>query len=132
GAGAPRLGVSGEVRAAGGIVRRRVDGCVETVLVHRPRYDDWSFPKGKLLDDETFEDAALREVREETGLRCRLDEELASQRYRDASGSPKLVRYWSMRVEDGSELRPTREVDEARWLALAEAREALTLERDRE
>jgi 8-oxo-(d)GTP phosphatase len=121
-----------EVRAAGGIVRRRVEGRVETVLVHRPRYDDWSFPKGKLLDGESFEDAALREVREETGLRCRIGAELPTARYRDASGSPKVVRYWSMDLEDAWNLRPTREVDEARWLGLAEARSALTIERDRE
>jgi phosphohistidine phosphatase SixA/8-oxo-dGTP pyrophosphatase MutT (NUDIX family) len=124
--------MSDEVRAAGGIVRRRVDGRVETVLVHRPRYDDWSFPKGKLLDGESFEEAALREVEEETGLRCRIGDELPSARYRDASGSPKVVRYWSMDVEDGWDLRPTMEVDEARWLGLREARAALTIERDRE
>jgi 8-oxo-dGTP diphosphatase len=124
--------MTGEVRAAGGIVRRRFEGRVETVLIHRPRYDDWSFPKGKLLDGESFEEAALREVREETGLRCRIGVELPTSRYRDASGSPKVVRYWSMDVEDGWELRPTLEVDEARWLGLAEARAALTIDRDRE
>jgi 8-oxo-(d)GTP phosphatase len=124
--------MTAEVRAAGGVVRRRVDGRVETVLVHRPRYDDWSLPKGKLLDGESFEDAALREVMEETGLRCRIGVELPTTRYRDASGSPKVVRYWSMDLEDGSDLRPSLEVDDARWLSLPEARTSLSIERDRD
>ena len=71
-------------------------------------------------------------MREETGLRCRIDVELPSARYLDASGNPKVVRYWSMDVVDGWDLRPTLEVDEARWLGLAEARTALTIHRDRE
>ena len=124
--------MTAEVRAAGGVVRRRVDGRTETVLVHRPRYDDWSLPKGKLHDGESFEEAALREVREETGLRCRIGVELPTARYRDASGSPKVVRYWSMEVEDGTALRPSLEVDDARWLSLQEARTALSIERDRD
>ena len=78
-----------EVRAAGGVVER--DGRV--AVVHRPKYDDWSLPKGKLEDDESFEAAALREVREETGLACTLGAELGSTRYRDPKGRPKVVRY---------------------------------------
>ena len=121
-----------EVRAAGGVVRRRVDGQVLTVLVHRPRYDDWTFPKGKLLEGESFEEAALREVLEETSLECRIDAELPSLRYIDQAGRPKVVRYWSMEALDGSELHPTDEVDEARWFTLAEARKMLSYDRDRE
>lgn len=121
-----------EVRAAGGVVRRRVDGRVLTVLVHRPRYDDWTFPKGKLLEGESFEQAAVREVREETGLECRIDGELPSLRYHDQDGRPKVVRYWSMDVLDGGDLHPTDEVDEARWLSLGEARTMLSYDRDRE
>ena len=71
----------------------------QVCLVHRPRYDDWTLPKGKLDRGESFEDAALREVWEETGLRCRLGEELEPARYRDHKGRPKLVRYWAMEVE---------------------------------
>jgi 8-oxo-(d)GTP phosphatase len=123
--------VTGEVRAAGGVVRRRVDGQVHTVIVHRPRYDDWSLPKGKLLDGESFEDAAIREVREETGLGCRIDGELPPSRYRDQHGRPKVVRYWSMEAVDGHDLHPTDEVDEARWLTIPEARDVLTYDRDR-
>jgi broad specificity phosphatase PhoE/8-oxo-dGTP pyrophosphatase MutT (NUDIX family) len=120
-----------EVRAAGGVVRCRVDGQIHTVLVHRPRYDDWSFPKGKLLEGESFEEAAEREVLEETGLECRIDVELPPSRYVDQQGRPKLVRYWSMEALDGRDLRPTQEVDEARWFPLAEARDVLTYDRDR-
>jgi len=125
------LDVTSEVRAAGGVVCCRVDGQVQTVLVHRPRYDDWSFPKGKLLEGESFEEAAEREVLEETGLDCRLDVELPPSRYVDQHGVPKIVRYWSMKPLDGLDLHPTNEVDEARWFTIAKAREVLTYDRDR-
>lgn len=125
------LDVTSEVRAAGGVVRRRVDGQVHTVLVHRPRYDDWSLPKGKLLDGESFEEAATREVREETGLECRIDGELPPSRYLVQQGIPKVVRYWSMEALDGHDLHPTDEVDEARWFPISEARAVLTHDRDR-
>jgi len=118
----------GEVRAAGGLVVR--DGLV--CLVHRPRYDDWSLPKGKLDPGEGFEQAALREVEEETGLRCRLRGELPEVRYTDARGRPKLVRYWVMDVVDDSGFSPNDEVDELRWAPLAEAARLLSYERDRE
>lgn len=120
-----------EVRAAGGVVRCREDGQVRTVLVHRPRYDDWSLPKGKLLDGESFEEAATREVREETGLECRIDGELPTSRYTDQHGAPKVVRYWLMEVLDGHDLHPTDEVDEARWFTISEARDVLTYDRER-
>lgn len=123
--------MTSEVRAAGGVVRCRVDGQVLTVLVHRPRYDDWSLPKGKLLEGESFEEAATREVREETGLGCRIGVELPPSRYVDQHGVPKLVRYWSMESLDGLDLHPTDEVDEARWFTISEARDVLTYDRDR-
>ena len=94
-------------------------------------YDDWSLPKGKLADGEDWEQAALREVQEETGLRCRLGPELPSARYDDHRGRPKLVRYWVMHAEDG-DFRPTEEVDELRWLAADDAVELATYEHDRE
>jgi len=118
-----------EVRAAGGVVRRRGESGDEIVLVHRPAYDDWSFPKGKLEDGEHEEDAALREVEEETGLRCRLERELATTRYRDARGRSKTVRYWLMEPVSG-DVAADNEVDEARFVPLEEARALLTYQRD--
>jgi 8-oxo-dGTP pyrophosphatase MutT (NUDIX family) len=117
------------VRAAGGVVAREAGGALEVVLVHRPKYDDWTLPKGKAEDWESDEECALREVEEETGLVCELVEELHGASYHDASGRPKVVRYWLMRAVSGS-LRPTLEVDDARWLRVADAEEELTYERD--
>jgi 8-oxo-dGTP diphosphatase len=116
-----------EVEAAGGAVLR--DGRV--AVVHRPKYDDWSLPKGKLDRGESFEEAAVREVEEETGLRCELGAELPSTRYQDSKGRPKVVRYWQMTPVEG-EFRPTGEVDELRWLEPPEAARLLTYDRDRE
>jgi 8-oxo-dGTP pyrophosphatase MutT (NUDIX family) len=117
------------VRAAGGVVIREGDGTPEVVLVHRPKYDDWTLPKGKAEPGETDEECALREVEEETGLVCELVHELDSSSYVDSSGRPKLVRYWLMRPLPG-ELRAAREIDAARWLALADAEEQLSYARD--
>jgi 8-oxo-dGTP diphosphatase len=117
-----------EVGAAGGVV---LDGDDRVLAVHRPRYDDWSLPKGKLDPGETWEEAALREVREETGLECDLGEELSSTRYHDRKGRSKLVRYWLMDPV-GGEFAPNDEVDELRWLTPAEAVALLTYPRDKE
>ncbi len=121
-----------EVKAAGGVVRRDGPRGVEILLVHRPRYDDWSLPKGKLDPDETFEAAALREVEEETGVRAALREELPPIRYRDAKGREKLVRYWVMDVVDEGRFAPNDEVDEIRWLAPGVASDLLSYLRDAE
>lgn len=120
------------VQAAGGVVVRRTDdGALVVALIHRPNYLDWSLPKGKLLPGETHEEAALREVQEETGLACRLGEDLGEVRYRDRRGRPKSVRYWVMRPV-GGEFRPNDEVDEVRWLTIPEALRLLTYPRDRQ
>jgi 8-oxo-dGTP pyrophosphatase MutT (NUDIX family) len=120
------------VHAAGGVIRRTgAAGGLEVAVVHRPKYHDWTLPKGKLESDETHEQAALREVEEETGLRCRLERELASISYVDPKGRPKTVRYWEMSVVSG-EFRPNREVDELRWVSLEEAADCLTHRRDRD
>jgi 8-oxo-dGTP diphosphatase len=116
-----------EVEAAGGVVVR--DGRV--AVVHRPKYDDWTLPKGKLDPGEGFEEAALREVEEETGLRAELGPELPPTRYRDSKGRPKVVRYWRMTSVEG-EFQPTDEVDELRWLEPEEATRLLSYDRDRE
>jgi 8-oxo-dGTP pyrophosphatase MutT (NUDIX family) len=120
-----------EVKASGGVVWRRGERGIEVALVHRPRYDDWSFPKGKLDTGESWEDAALREVEEEIGLRCRLGHELPPTSYRDPKGRAKVVRYWMMEPLDG-EFAPSREVDEVRWLTPADAGRLLSYEHDRE
>jgi 8-oxo-dGTP diphosphatase len=114
------------VRAAGGVVRR--DGLV--LLVHRAEYDDWSLPKGKLVDGESWEDGALREVEEETGLRCELGEEAGRTRYVDSRGRNKEVRYFLMTSDD--EAGAQNEIDEVRWATPEEAHGLLSYARDRD
>jgi 8-oxo-dGTP diphosphatase len=120
-----------QAKAAGGLVVRGAPGEEEVAIVHRPRYDDWSLPKGKLKRWEGWKRAALREVAEETGLRCEALEELPPARYVDRKGRRKLVRFWLMRPVGGS-FEPSREVDELRWVTPAEALELLDYEHDRE
>ena len=122
-------GEDGVVRAAGGVVVRE-DGLV--LLVHRPKYDDWTFPKGKADPGERDEDCALREVREETGLACVLEDELPQTRYVDSRGRPKRVRWWRMRPVGGVAFEATPEVDELRWLEPGEVAALLSYERDLE
>ena len=117
-----------EVRAGGGIVRRP-DGTV--LLVHRPRYDDWSFPKGKCDAGESFLEAAVAEVVEETGLEVHAGDPVGEVRYVDHKGRPKVVRYWAMAPVGGAFV-PNDEVDEVAWLAPAEARTRLSYPHDRD
>jgi 8-oxo-dGTP diphosphatase len=119
------------VQAAGGLLIRRQDGKLEIALVHRPIHQDWSYPKGKLDDGETFEDAARREVFEETGFVCRLLRFIGHTEYLDRKGRPKVVAYWVMSLEAGA-FEPNEEVDELRWLDIAAAGLQLTYERDRD
>jgi 8-oxo-dGTP pyrophosphatase MutT (NUDIX family) len=120
------------VRAAGGLVlRRRPGGPVEIALVHRPAQDDWSLPKGKLDEGEAPEAAALREVEEETGLRCEIVRPCGRIAYVDRRGRDKVVDYWVMRPLSGR-FRPSREVDELRWLPVEDARRLLSYPTDRQ
>jgi 8-oxo-dGTP diphosphatase len=112
------------------VIRRRA-GQLEIAAVHRPLQEDWSFPKGKLDEGETFEIAAQREVLEETGLVCRLVRFIGHTEYVDRKGRPKVVAYWIMVAESGS-FMVNDEVDELRWLTLPTASALLSYERDRE
>lgn len=99
--------------------------------MHRPRYEDWTLPKGKLEPGEDSATAARREVAEETGLECELGVELSSTSYVDQKGRPKIVRYWEMTVRAG-DFVPNDEVDRLEWLLVDRAIDRLTHERDRE
>ena len=121
------------VRAAGGVVWRLPDvGPPQILVVHRPRYDDWSLPKGKCDGDESDAACALREVEEETGYTCRLGAELPPTRYLDNKGRPKTVRYWAMEPVAGEgSFTPNAEIDEIRWLPIPEAVKLLSYDHDR-
>ncbi len=87
----------------------------QVLVVHRPRYDDWSLPKGKLERGESWEDGALREIEEETGFVCELGEAVEDVFYQDHKGRRKQVRYFHMRPVSG-QFTPSDEVDELAWL----------------
>src|SRR6202158_3715791 len=119
------------VRAAGGVVRRNGSrGAIRVAVVHRPGYDDWSFPKGKVDRGETLEETALREVEEETGLRCKLLSPLACTAYADHKGRDKVACYWLMDVVSGR-FRAGSEIDEVRWVTIDDALALLSYRRDR-
>ncbi len=119
------------VDAAGGVVWRRGAHGLEVLLIHRPGYDDWTFPKGKSEPgDADIEHTALREVLEETGYRCVSGHEIARTEYIDRKGRPKRVTYWEMRAVEGTFV-PNDEVDGTRWLGLAAAGARLSFDRDR-
>lgn len=118
-----------DIVACGALVRRHIDGTSEVLVVHRPRYDDWSFPKGKLDAGETIEECAIREVMEETGFDVILGERLDDVHYVDRKGRLKVVHYWRATVAGGSFVAND-EVDEVRWLDVATAASLLTYDRD--
>ena len=113
----------------GGLVWKETDRGLQILLVHRPRYDDWSLPKGLPLPGESSEQTALREVHEETGLRCRLGRPIGDKTYLLPDGSTKTCHYWAMVAVSG-EFHPNREVDAVQWVELARAAEVLTYESD--
>jgi 8-oxo-dGTP pyrophosphatase MutT (NUDIX family) len=125
------VNATGIVRAAGGVVVRG-DGEPSVLVVHRPKYDDWSLPKGKLEPGETDEAAAIREVGEETGLDVVLLGEVGRVRYRDPRGREKVVVYFSMEPVGVSRFEPGDEVDEVRWVPVDGAADVLTYPHDAE
>jgi 8-oxo-dGTP pyrophosphatase MutT (NUDIX family) len=117
------------VRAAGGLVWRMSNGVQQVLLVHRPHYDDWSFPKGKHDLNETDLECAVREVVEETGLSVKVGDALPTVEYVDHKGRDKTVAYWAMTVAEGSNdeaFVANDEVDEIRWLDVDTALKILT------
>ncbi|KRE97239.1 hypothetical protein ASG76_00460 [Nocardioides sp. Soil774] len=125
-----------DVRAAGAVVTRKGGRAQwEVLLVHRPKYDDWSFPKGKLDPGEHVVTAAVREVAEETGLDVRLGPALGRQRYLQSNGRWKTVDYWTARVlgsDDVSGYRPNAEIDAVEWVPWHDAERRLTYPYDRD
>jgi len=123
-------GMTDMIRAAGAVVWRGDETDPEVALVHRPKYDDWSFPKGKLKPGEHMIAGALREVREETGLDVVFGRSLPPSHYLK-DGRLKRVDYWAARASGpGGEIITVDEVDEVVWLPLNEARRRLTYEWD--
>lgn len=129
-----------QVRAGGGLVWRGIGAgagaganvelsAVQILVVHRPRYDDWTLPKGKCDPGESYRDCALREVEEETGFVCELGDELPDVRYVDHKGRTKRVRYWVMQV-NGGEFAANDEVDDVEWLPAADVAQRLSYRHD--
>ncbi|MBL8925479.1 MAG: NUDIX hydrolase [Pseudonocardia sp.] len=117
--------------AAGGVLFRSLEHGVEVATVHRPRYDDWSLPKGKLEPGESLAAAAVRELQEETGVRARLGPWLRDVSYAVANGR-KFVRFWSAEALTSADFTPNHEVDELRWVSPATAADLLSHDHDRD
>ena len=122
------------VVAAGALLWRRENGVLKVLVIHRARYDDWSWPKGKLDRDESISEAAIREIREETGLRVSLGVKLFELEYKIEDGNRKVVHYWAAQVTDKAITQqnfvPDEEVSALEWLTVAEARKRLTYKHD--
>jgi len=113
------------IEAGGGVIVDMTKGKPRYLLIHRPRYDDWSLPKGKLNAGEKHRDAALREVKEETGLLCEIVAKLSPVNYITPNGNPKRVKYWLMAALSGSFVRND-EVDAVTWVKRSQAMSLLT------
>jgi 8-oxo-dGTP diphosphatase len=126
--------VAATVYAAGAVLWRVEKGNLKVAVVHRSRYNDWSFAKGKVDKGETLAQTAVREIREETGLKVRLGIKLTTSKYSLPNGTPKEVHYWAARVTDkalaSSTFKPDEEVASVEWLTPAEARKLFSYEFD--
>ena len=120
------------VRAAGGVLQRRIRNQNCVLVVHRPAYDDWSLPKGKADGDETDEQTAIREVHEETGHECKLGTAITTSHYVDRKGRPKRVRWYRMESLTDHGFEPNDEIDEIRWVPFQEALVLLSYDRERD
>lgn len=122
--------------AAGAVLWREVEGKLLVAVIHRARYDDWSFPKGKQDPGECLPETAVREIREETGLKIKLGVRLKVVRYFVGDNIPKEVHYWAARVSDSalakSKFEPSEEVAEVTWKTPEDARRVLTYEFDQQ
>ena len=125
-----------EVLAAGAVLWRIEKGKLKVAVIHRSRYDDWSFPKGKVDEGELIAQTAVREIREETGLKVRLGQKLSTSRYELTNGKQKEVHYWAAKVTDkalrNSTFKPDEEVASVDWMTTAEARLKFSYEFDRQ
>jgi 8-oxo-dGTP pyrophosphatase MutT (NUDIX family) len=117
------------IRAAGGVVLRERKNGVQVLAVHRPKYGDWSLPKGKLVRGETWAQAAEREVEEESGVRARVVDRLPTTSYW-VNDVPKIVLWFRMRIDDRGEFAPNREVDAIKWIWSDRLAGELTLDAD--
>lgn len=122
-------GTTADILAAGALCWRLHKGQLQVLVIHRPRYDDWSFPKGKLDEGETLPECAVREVSEEVGAKVRLGMPLPVTHY-TVKGKPKEVWYWAAEIAQGKPQPDGDETDEVRWVSPAEAREMLSSEGD--
>jgi 8-oxo-dGTP pyrophosphatase MutT (NUDIX family)/phosphohistidine phosphatase SixA len=122
------------VLAAGAILWRKEKNTLKVLLIHRGRYDDWSWPKGKLDKGEGISEAAVREIKEETGIKISLGPKLFESKYALANGSKKIVHYWSAKVSDSAlknqKFKPDEEVSSIKWVTVEEARNLLTYTHD--
>ena len=119
------------IEAAGGLVWRNANDRKELLIIHRPKYDDWTLPKGKLEPGESWKEAALREVLEETGYQVEIDSFAGCICY-TRKDIPKIVLYWNMKLIDDCNFKPNKEVDQVRWLKIYEALAMLGYQSERE
>lgn len=125
------LGERKEIRAAGGLIWRNSIQGREIAVIYRARYGDWTLPKGKLNPGEDWQEAAIREVKEETGCSVKVEEFAGEVRY-EMKGVPKVVRFWNMTPEGECQFRPSEEVEKVVWLSAQEALEKLDYAAERE